>query len=64
MEFDATRWSCSAHGIVTKIVDKAVPGMVGTQGVDGYRDTGGSGCPGDEVGGGRGLFNMKLTLSV
>ena len=43
-----------AHGIVTKTVHKTLPGGGGGPGVGGYRVTGGGG----------GLFDMKLTLSV
>ena len=54
-----------AHGIVTKTIHKTLPGMVGVQRVDGYRVTNSGGDPGGGVGGRwRGLFDMKLTLSV
>ena len=32
-----------AHGIVTRTVHKTLPGVVGIQGVGGYRVTGGGG---------------------
>ena len=54
-----------AHGIVTKIVHKTLPGGGGGPGVGGYLVTGGwwgsRGGVGGAVGG---LFDMKLTLSV
>ena len=59
IEWNSIRLGGPANGIVTTTVHKSLPGVVGAQGMGGYRVTGGGRDPE-----GGSLFDVKLPLSV